>query len=324
MRAALPALGGLGRWWVSVSAERRILKVGQVYALLAVTILILGVNWPLNTIALRSVSPLWFTVFRVGGATVVMGVLNLARGQLRVPPRHDWSVILAVGLFRVAGVFALVFLALKFVPPGRSSVLVYTASVWAVPIATVFLHERMSALRWIGLVVGIGGIVLLFEPWQFVWSDGQTLLGHGFLLLAAILLASTAVYIRGHRWQVSPLNALPWQLLLAVGALLGTALVVEGRPVVHWSWPFVANLSFQSVLVSGFALWATQTVLRRLGATSTTLLMMAVPVVGLVSSVLILQETISAVGLLGVAAILGGVAASAAADARTAEAAPPV
>ena len=290
--------------------------------MLAATILILGVNWPLQKIALRSVTPLWFSVFRVGGAAVVIGVLNLATGRLRWPPRQDWSVILSFGLFRIAAVLGLVLSALKLVPPGRSSVLVYTASLWAVPIAAVFLRERMSPLRWIGLAVGIGGIVLLFEPWRFVWSDGQTLLGHGFLLLAALMTASIAVHIRGHRWRVNPLDVLPWQLFVAVGVLLGLALVVEGRPVVHWSWPFVANLTYQALLATGFALWAQQTVLRHLRATSTVFLMMAVPVVGLGSSILVLHETISAVGLLGVAAILGGVAASVAADARAAEAAP--
>jgi drug/metabolite transporter (DMT)-like permease len=195
-------------------------------------------------------------------------------------------------------------------------VLVWTASLWTVPIAAIVLRERMSALRWIGLTVGIGGIVLLFEPWRFQWSDSDVLVGHGLLLLAAIFNASVAVHMRAHRWRASPLDLMPWQLLAGAGLLVVVAAVGEGRPAVDWSAGFGGNLLFQCLLASGFAIWAQQTVLQRLPAISTTPMMMAIPVVGLVSSVVILGESVTGVGLLGVAAIIAGVGASATAEVR--------
>jgi drug/metabolite transporter (DMT)-like permease len=289
---------------------------GQTFALLATAILILGVNWPLNKIGLRSVGPLWFSALRVGGAAAAVALLTLVTGRLRLPPRQDWPVVLSVGLVRIAGVACLSFIAVQVVPPGRSSVLVWTASLWTVPIAAVVLRERMSPLRWIGLAVGISGIVLLFEPWRFQWSDREVLVGHGLLLLAAIFNASVAVHMRAHRWKASPLDLMPWQLLAGAALLLVVALVGEGKPAVDWSFGFGGNLLFQCLLASGFAIWAQQTVLQCLPAISTTLMMMAIPVVGLVSSVAILGESVTAVGMLGVTAILGGVAASATADMR--------
>jgi drug/metabolite transporter (DMT)-like permease len=283
------------------------------------TILILGINWPLNTLALRSVSSLWFTVLRASGATLVIAVLSLANGRLRPPPRGDWPVVVSVGVGGIAGVYGLVFTALRFVPPGRSSVLVWTSGLWAVPIAAVALRERMSLLRWTGLTVGIAGIVMLFEPWRFRWSDHDILVGHILLVLAAILQAAVAVHMRGHRWQSSPADVLVWELLLAAGALTGAALLREGWPAVRWSWSFAANLTFQAVLASGFAMWAKQAVLQRMRATSVTSTMMAIPVIGLISSVIVLGESVTLVGMLGVVAIIAGVATSVTADARAPE-----
>ncbi len=289
---------------------------GLTLTLLAGVIFILGVNWPLNKIGLRSVGPLWFGALRVGGAAAAVALLTLVTGRLRFPHRQDWPVVLSVGLVRIAGVACLSFIAIQVVPPGRSSVLVWTASLWTVPIAAVVLRERMSTLRWIGLAVGIIGIVLLFEPWRFQWSDREVLVGHGLLLLAAMFNASVAVHMRAHRWRSNPLDLMPWQLLAGAVLLLIVALAGEGKPAVHWSFGFGGNLAFQCLLASGFAIWAQQTVLQRLPAISTTLMMMAIPVVGLASSIVVLGESVTAVGMVGVAAILAGVAASATADLR--------
>ncbi len=289
---------------------------GFTFGLLAAVIIILGINWPLNKIGLRSVGPLWFGALRVGGAAAAVALLTLLQGRLRLPNRQDWPVVFSVGMVRVAGVASLSFVAIQYVPPGRSSVLVWTAALWTVPIAAVVLRERMSPLRWVGLAVGIGGIVLLFEPWRFQWSDRDVLVGHGLLLLAAIFNASVSVHVRAHHWHTKPLDLMPWQLLSGAVLLLIVALIGEGKPVVGWSLGFGSNLAFQCLLASGFAIWAQQTVLRRLPAISTTLMLMAIPVVGLLSSIVVLGESVTAVGMAGVAAILAGVAASATADAR--------
>lgn len=147
------------------------LRKAGVYPLLGLLILVLGINWPILSMGLREVSPVWMTVLRLAGGTLVVWLFTAASGRLRLPPREDMPVVLSVAFFRLAFVYLMVFTALQFVPPGRSSVLVWTASLWAVPMAWRFLGERMTRLRWTGLVIGILGIVFLVEPWKLSWSD---------------------------------------------------------------------------------------------------------------------------------------------------------
>ncbi|MEE8496913.1 MAG: DMT family transporter [Acidimicrobiia bacterium] len=278
--------------------------------LLGLIVLVLGINWPIMKTGLRSVGPLWFAVLRVLAAGAVVGTFALASGRLKPPPRRDWPVIFSVGAGGIALNLVLIFTALQFVPAGRSSVLVWTAGLWAVPIAAVALGEHMSPRRWVGLLAGIGGILLLFEPWRFDWSEGNVLLGHGLLICSAILQAAVIVHTRGHKWETGPTDALPWQMLIASGLLLIVAAVRDGVPEIDWSPGFVAILAYQGLFATGFAVWARQVVVLTLRATTVSLIMMGIPVVGLFASIIALDETVTAIGLVGVVAIAIGVTIS--------------
>lgn len=286
------------------------LQPHAVYPLLAFVILALGVNWPVMSIALRSMPPIWLAASRLVAAAATLFLLTSLTGRLALPPRQDLSMVLSVAAFRLAALFVLVFFALEIVPPGRSSILVWTASLWTVPIAVTFIGEQMSRARWIGLTVGIVGILLVFEPTRLDWSDGRVILGHAMLIGAAMAHASVSVHVRHHSWESTPLGLLPWQLLVASAAVVVIALVTDGIPTVEWSAGLVANLLFQGVVVSGFALWGQLTVLRSHPAISTNLALMLVPVVGLLSSVIVVDETLSAGVVAGLVLVLIGVVIS--------------
>ena len=298
-----------GTYLQTGTPRRRVVPLppGAALLMLGTTVLLLGINWPIMKTGLESIDPLWFGVVRVIAAGIVIFIVALAAGRLRLPPRHDWPVVLSVGFGGIGIHLALVFTALQFVPAGRSSVLVWTAGLWSVPIASIALKEQMTPRRWVGLVTGVAGIVLLFEPWQFVWSDHDVLVGHGLLIGAAILQASVIVHTRAHRWETGPTDALPWQMLAAAVPLLVMALVGEGAPQVDWSVGFGAIVAYQALLATGFAAWAKQIVVLSLRATTVSLVMMAIPLVGMLASMGALGETITAVRAGGVGAVAFGV-----------------
>lgn len=249
---------------------------------------------------------MWLSTLRLVGATVVVVGVSLTRGRLARPHRQDAPLLFSVGLGRLAFVMVLVFFALAFVPPGRASVLVWTASLWTVPMAAVFLSERMTARRWFGVLVGVVGIVVLMEPWQ-TRPDSRALLGYGLLLVAAIANAATSVHIRAHEWASSPLALLPWQLLAATVPVTIITFLLEGPLEVDWTPRLVAIVLYQGALASGVAMWAQLTVLQHLPAVTTNLTLMLVPVVGVVSSVLVVDERFTVPLAIGAVMIAVGV-----------------
>jgi drug/metabolite transporter (DMT)-like permease len=279
-----------------------------IYALLGLVVLILGLNWPVMATGVKSVAPIWMGALRIGTATVLMVSVALARGTLAPPPRRDLPIVVSMALFRLAAVTVLVFSALELVPAGRSSVVVWTSSLWTVPIAAIFLGERMTPARWVGLSLGIAGVLALFEPWGFDWSDPGVAVGHILLILAAITNAATAVHIRAHRWSIAPLDSMPWQLMAATLILVGLGFAVEGPPVIDWTPQLVWVVLYQGLLATGIAFWVQIVILRNLSAVSTNLSLMAVPVVGVVSSAIVLNEDVTTSLVLGLILVITGVA----------------
>lgn len=295
-------------------APGRSLGRPAVYSLLVLVALILGLNWPVMATGVASIEPLWMGVFRIAGAFLVLLPLTVLTGNFRVPTRSDLPIVASLAVVRLTMVTVLVFTALQLVPPGRSAVVVWTASLWTVPIAAIFLSEAMVAKRWVGLLLGVTGVIVLFEPWGLAWSEPGVALGHVLLVVAAILNAATAVHIRGHRWTITPLQAIPWQLGGALVVLLVLALATEGPPVIDWTPQLGWVVAYQGILASGVAFWAQIVVLRNLGAVSANLTLMAVPVIGVVSSAIVVGEQITTTLLAGLLLIMAGVTLNLLAD----------
>lgn len=276
------------------------------FGLLAFVILIWGINWPVMKVGLEVLPPFTFAAMRIVlGAMTLFAVLSW-RGGISLPKRHDVPVLLSVGLGQIGAFLGFVNLALQHVPAGRSAILSYTTPIWVVPAAVILLHERMGTRTVIGLALGFLGIAALFNPWEFDWSNRDTLIGNGYLLLAAFAWAASMLHVKMHRWTSSPLELAPWQLVVA-GVPLGIlALVFE-----HGDWQPLDGttlwvLAFNGPISTAFAVWAWITVNRALPAITSSLGSLGVPAVGLIASVVALGERFDVATVAGLAFIVGG------------------
>ncbi|MEX2629864.1 MAG: DMT family transporter [Tistlia sp.] len=290
----------------------------QALLLLLGLVVVWGANWPIMKVGLAYVPPFWFAALRLAlGAATLFGLLALL-GRLRLPPRADLPVLMSVALLHMAGFLALANLALLTVEAGRSAVLAYTTPLWVAPAAVLLLGERMTRLKALGLLLGLGGLAVLFNPLDFAWQDRRQLFGNGALLLAALLWSAAILHVRRHRWSASPLDLAPWQMLLASALLAAAALPLEGLGWARWSWELGAVLAYNGPLASAFCFWAAVMVARDLPSITTSLGFLGVPLFGVLVSTLWLGEPLSASLLLGLAAILGGLALVNLADQRRA------
>jgi drug/metabolite transporter (DMT)-like permease len=91
-------------------------------------------------------------------------------------------------------------------------------------------------------------------------------------------------------------------------------MVSEGLPRIEWTPDLVWIVVYQGLPATGLALWLQVSVLRSLPAVSTNLWLMLVPVVGLISSALIVGEAVTLSLVLGLVLIFAGVALNLGAD----------
>ena len=274
-------------------ATRTPSEIRTAWLLFIAAIVFWGVNWPIMKIGLTYIGPLWFSTIRALVAVVALFIFLGAIGKLSWPKRDEIPVLLSLGIGQSGIFMALIHVSLLFVEAGRSSVLAYTTPIWVVPLAYVFLGETMTKRKAVGLAVGVGGLMVLFNPLTFPWGLNGYTLGNGLLILAAVIWAAVIVHVRGHGWSRPHLSIIPWQFLMGAAVQCITAFAIEGTPVVPTTWDFAAIMGFNGIVATAFSFWAFIHTARILPASSTAMGSLGVPAVGLVSSVLILGETIS-------------------------------
>lgn len=280
---------------------------GRATLLLGLVILLWGVNWPIMKVGLEFLSPLWFAFTRVVLGALTLALLLAVRRRLLLPPRADLSVLLSVGALQIGAFLALTHMALLYVDAGRSAILAYTTPLWVVLLSAIFFRERIGTGRVLAVGCGLAGLAVLFNPLALDYGDRTMLLGNGMLLASALAWALAIVHVHAHQWQATPLELMPWQMLIAAAILLPLALIIEPRPQIVWGWPLAAIIAYNGPIASAFCYWAFVTVNRSLQATTTAVGSLGVPVVGVLSAALALGEPLTIAKLTGLALISAGV-----------------
>ena len=277
-------------------------------ALFAVVILCWGFNWTVTKILVQSVTPIWMVTVRSAIALVVLFGLTLATGDLRLPRRGDLPVVANIALLHMVGFAVLMGIGLQSVAAGRSIVLGFTTPLWVIPGAMLFLGERLTLARALGVAMGLCGLALMFNPTAFDWSDKRALLGNGLLLLAAFCWSASILHIRKHKWISTPYQLVFWEVLLATSLLALLAVFYEGPPRIAWNTEIVLLFAYGGVFGVAIAYWAMAMVNRSLPAVTTSLGVLATPVVGVLSAIVVLDEPLSLALLAAMALIIGGIA----------------
>jgi drug/metabolite transporter (DMT)-like permease len=275
--------------------------------LLAVVVLAWGTMWPVNKALLLYMPPIWSIALRTCISALALFAISAAVTGLVRPQSGDAPVLISMVLLHMVGFTILSQLALQVVTAGRSTVLAYTSVLWAPIFAAVFLGERVSLRRALGLGLGLAGLMVIFNPLTFDWGDATAVAGNAALLLAAILWAASIVHNRSHAWQSSPFQLAPWQALLAAALLVSVALAVEGLPEVLWNAPSIALLLFAGIPGTALAYWAAAVSSSELPASTTSLGLLATPGVSILVAIVLLGEQPTAPLIVALVLLLVGV-----------------
>lgn len=275
--------------------------------LFAFVIVAWGLNWTVTKLIVTQVTPLWTTAIRTGIGALALLAMLAASKQFRIPKRGDVPVVLAISLFHMVAFAALMTTGLKYVPVGRSIVLGYTTPLSVAPAAWLLLKEDLAARQVIGIVIGLTGLAIMFNPSAFDWTNRDAVLGNGLLLLSALAWSVSILYTRAHRWIATPFQLVFWQALLATILLTILALIIEGELHIVWSDTLIMWFAYSGLVGTALGFWAMTVVGRSVPATTTSLGILATPIVGIASSVAFLGEQVDQALLIATTMIIVGI-----------------
>jgi drug/metabolite transporter (DMT)-like permease len=284
------------------------------YFLMLLTTLFWALGHPLGRIILRSVHP-----FQLGAVNLVIGFLSvflylLLTGQMKKLTSISFRDTLFSLLLGVSGFFLyqiLTFSALSRIPASMNAILVSTNVIFIAIFSAVFLNERISGMRVIGILCALLGVVLITFNRGFTFASRMSLAGCSFSLLAAISFALYSVFgkkvlARNDPMGVQTLALLSGAILLTILSLLSTGfgeLISAGRA----TWGLMVLLSVTMIGIA-YPLWFF--CLKRMQASHVSVYIYMTPVFAVILSLIILGERFTWVFWIGGAFVMGGIVIS--------------
>ncbi len=269
-------------------------------------VLVWSINWTVIKLVLNTVPVFWANALRYEISTIFLLAVFILTKKITIPKIHDLPGIIVIGLFQMTLMGLFMNVGVSYTSVGRSSILTYSMPLWITPIAYFYLKESIHKLQFLGVVCGLIGIFILFNPLA-QRTNPQEIFGNSLLISASILWAMVIIFIKKYSWKSSPLQLSVWQNMLAAIATTILAYFVEGKPSFELNPTLISQLLFLGVLATAGAFWASTVISQYLPAVVNSLGLLAVPIVSMIISTFYLNEKFDPALIIASVFILGGI-----------------
>jgi drug/metabolite transporter (DMT)-like permease len=269
------------------------------WALLAAVALMWGSSFLLIEVGLRHLEPTAVTLLRVLFGALTLACIPAARRPIA---RADWPLVAVLGTVWIAAPFTLFPLAQQSISSSLAGMVNGAAPLFTMLVAAVWARRAPTGRQLAGLVVGFAGVVAINVP--ALQGADATALGAAMVLLATLFYGiafNMAVPLEERN------GALPviWRAQL-VALVLVTGPGVVGLAGSTWAWSSMLAMVVLGALSTGVAFAFFTTLAGRVGAARGSVTVYFIPVVAIVLGVLLGDESVALIALVGTALVLLG------------------
>ncbi|MDY3569718.1 MULTISPECIES: O-acetylserine/cysteine exporter [Enterobacter] len=275
--------------------------------LLALLVVVVwGLNFVVIKMGLHNMPPLMLAGLRFL-LVAFPALLFVAR------PKIPLKLLLGYGLTISFGQFAFLFCAIKFgMPAGLASLVLQVQAFFTIILGAFVFGERLQGKQLAGISLAVFGVLVLIEG----SLNGQhvALLGFMLTLAAGLSWACGNIFnklIMQHESRPGIMSLVVWSALIPIVPFMVASFILDGPQVmlnslVEIDLTTILSLMYLALVASiiGYGIWGS--LLGRYETWRVAPLSLLVPVVGLASAALLLDETLSALQLCGAGLIMAG------------------
>ena len=266
-------------------------------------VVIWGVNFVVIKVGLNDVPPLLLGGLRFS-LVAIPAVFFVKR------PAVGWGALMAYAFIISFAQFIFLFVAIYIgMPAGLSSLVMQSQAFFTVLIAAMFLNEKVRRHNIIGIAVAVLGLALI--GWG-AKPGSVPVLGFVLTLCSALCWAFGNIIIKGFG-KVDMVALVVWGALIPPIPFFVLSWLVEGPARIHYALANISVVGIGAVLYLafistnvGFTLWGR--LLSRHPVSKIAPLSLLIPVIGLVSSWLMLGEHMTLLQWISGAIVVAGLA----------------
>lgn len=267
-----------------------------------------GAQFGLNKILLESIPPFTGVAMRLTIASLFLWLIVILRGDAVPSAPGRWRDFAVQGLLTSGGPGVMVLWGQQYIDSALAAILNSTTPIFATLVTlAVTRHERVGLQKVIGLAVGLGGVVLV------VGIDALKGLDRGFVgqivvILSALGYGCAAIF--GRRFaDVSPVVAAAGANTCSAVILTAVAFFVESPLTVAPSGRSLLAMIVAAIMCNGLAVILYYRLIATLGSIGASSLGYLKAAFGVLVGCLALGEPLTAAIMIGLAAVVIGVAA---------------
>lgn len=281
------------------------------HVLLALAIaLVWGVNFVVMKVGLETLPPFFFAFLRFACAAIPL-VFFYRR------PAVPWRLMWGYALAQFACQFAFLFMGLELgMPAGLASAVIQLQAFFTIGLAALMLGEMPRRLQLLASAVALSGMAVI--AWHI--EGRATLVGLALVVCAALSWAFGNIFTKrialAAQSAGEPVNVLQlvsWASLLAAAPLFMLSLVFEGpaamrHALVQADWHSAGAVLVNGYLVTTFGFGAWSYLMHRYTTAIVAPFALLIPIVGMASAALLLDETLRGWMVTAGALVIAGLA----------------
>jgi len=281
---------------VDNTESHALLMNAKAYAEMSVATVLYGLTFPLTTMALEAMGPLYLSFIRSLWSFVFFIIYFLIRGY---PRGQNYALLFGISVFGL--VLSIIFqnVGMLYTAASMASIIQSTAPIFVIFLAFFLIREKLTFSKMLGASIGIiGTIIVMFNGAS---GGNSTMFGNIMMLCSAASLALLAILEKLALSKHSPIDIIGITSILGFPMLLLIALPLEQPPAFTLSSVILTIVISIGCTVLPYFLWLEG--LRELEVSRAIVFSYGITAFGIIFSVLLLNESVSLSMITGMAVI---------------------
>jgi drug/metabolite transporter (DMT)-like permease len=284
--------------------------VQKAFLALIIANIIWGAAAAIFKLSLENIPPFTLAFWRFFLGAIIILIIIGKKVSLPLTSRRDGILLFLYGFLGITLNIIFFFSGLRLTLAINSPVISSAQPILTLFFALLFLHEAFKLKKFLGMILGtLGIIVIVIEPLLLRGVDGS-ILGNIYLVIATVAAVGQTIVGKKILGKYNPWAFTFWAFLVGAASFLPLAFYEYTR-IPHLyallDWRGYLGIAYGAIFSSAIAYGLFAWGLSKISATDTAMFAYVDPIVGTVMGTVLLHEPITIPFLGGAILIFGGI-----------------